>query len=125
MMTEDVRDGTGLYSSIDAIKELYTKRTGKKAEVHKYNVILPEEPSNTIVAHLKKDGLRHIHWDPEQARSITVREAACLQGFPRDFEFPVNQGAAYEMIGNAVPPPFAALIANAIVEVFNSHHIDN
>ena len=121
MLTEDLRDKTGLYKTTEDIKELYTKRTGKTSSVHKYSVIHPDEPSNTIVAHMKKDGLRHIHWDPEQARTITVREAADLQGFPRDFEFPVNMGAAYEMIGNAVPPPFAHLLADAILRIVEIH----
>jgi len=121
MLTEDLRDKTGLYKTTEDIKELYTERTGKTSSVHKYSVIHPDEPSNTIVAHLKKDGLRHIHWDPEQARTITVREAADLQGFPRDFGFPVNMGAAYEMIGNAVPPPFAHLLADAILKIHQEY----
>lgn len=121
MLTEDLRDNTELYRTIEDIKNLYTERTGKTSSVHKYSVIHPDEPSNTIVAHLKKDGLRHIHWDPEQARTITIREAADLQGFSRDFEFPVNMGAAYEMIGNAVPPPFARLLADAILKIHQEY----
>ena len=121
MLTEDIRDGTSLYNSIDAIKSLYTERTGKSANVHKYHVIRPDQPGNTIPAHLYKDGLRHIHWDPAQCRTITVREAACIQGFPRDFEFPVSMGAAYKMIGNAVPPPFARLLANAVLKIHQEY----
>lgn len=122
MLTEDLRDGTNLYDSIDAIKTLYTERTGKSANVHKYHVIRPDQPGNTIPAHLYKDGLRHIHWDPAQCRTITVREAACIQGFPRDFEFPVSMGAAYKMIGNAVPPSFSKLLSEALFQLLSEPH---
>lgn len=102
------------YKSIDDLKKLYTEKTGKESNIHKYYVLQPDKPSNTIVAHLHKDGLRHIHPDPQQARSITVREAARLQSFPDDFEFLGSMGDQYKMIGNAVPPTFAKYIALAI-----------
>ena len=66
------------------------------------------------MAHLYKDGLRFIHYDSKQARSITVREAARLQSFDDDFEFIGSRGYAYKMIGNAVPPTLAKKIALAI-----------
>jgi DNA-cytosine methyltransferase len=102
--------------SAERLKKLYTEETGRTSAVHKYHVLRPDEPSNLIPAHLHKDGLRHIHFDPEQCRSITVREAALLQGFPDDFEFSGSQGANYKMIGNAVPPPFAQALATALQE---------
>jgi DNA (cytosine-5)-methyltransferase 1 len=108
------------YRTIEDIRRLYEERTGKTSAVHKYFVIRPGEPSNTIPAHLYKDGLRHIHWDPEQARSITVREAARLQSFPDDFEFIGAQMDAYKMIGNAVPPSFSRILAESIVELLSS-----
>ena len=84
--------------------------TGKTSEVHKYNVIRKERPSNTIPAHLYKDGLRHIHWDSKQARSITVREAARLQTFDDNFEFIGSMSSCYRQIGNAVPVGLARAI---------------
>ena len=69
----DIASGSNKYQDIESIKKLYTKMTGKKSNVHKYYVLRSNEPSNTIVAHLHKDGLRHIHPDPTQARSITVQ----------------------------------------------------
>jgi len=49
---------------------------------------------------------RFVH--PEHNRSITLREAALLQGFPLTFKFSLRRGkfAAAEMIGNALPPLF-------------------
>lgn len=119
ILSGDIQSGTNKYSSIDAIKKLYTERTGKTSQVHKYNVIRPNEPSNTIPAHLYKDGLRHIHWDPSQARSITVREAARLQSFDDDFEFLGSMGDQFKMIGNAVPPLFAKKLAIALTKLIN------
>lgn len=119
LLAEDLRSGKNLYVSVEALKELYTRRTGKTSAVHKYFVLRPNEPSNTIPAHLYKDGLRHIHWDPEQARSLTVREAARLQTFDDDFEFLGSMGDQYKMIGNAVPPMFAEKIAESLTELLN------
>ncbi|WP_345530621.1 DNA cytosine methyltransferase, partial [Actinoplanes utahensis] len=72
----------------------------------------PKEPSTTVVAHLYKDGHMFIH--PTEARSITVREAARLQSFPDDFEFPVARTHAFKQVGNAVPPLLAQAIATAV-----------
>jgi DNA (cytosine-5)-methyltransferase 1 len=102
------------YKSVEDLKKLYTEKTGKQSNVHKYYVLQPDKQSNTIVAHLHKDGLRHIHPDPAQARSITVREAARLQSFPDDFEFLGNMGDQYKMIGNAVPPKLAQSVALSV-----------
>ena len=117
LLTKDIESGMHKYKSVEALKNLYTQKTGKSSEVHKYNVIRKEEPSNTIPAHLYKDGLRHIHWDSEQARSITVREAARLQTFDDDFEFIEPTGENYKMIGNAVPPLFAKKLSVALKEL--------
>lgn len=114
LLADDIKSGKNLYVHSDALKALYTEKTGKKSAVHKYHVLREHLPSNTIPAHLYKDGLRHIHPDPEQARSITVREAARIQTFADDFEFLGANGARYKMIGNAVPPEFAKLIARAL-----------
>jgi len=115
LLCQDYESGSNLYSSVEALKKLYTEKTGKKSAVHKYHVIKPNEPSNTIPAHLYKDGLRHILWDSSQARSLTVREAARLQSFDDDFEFLGSMGDQYKMIGNAVPPLFAYQLAQHLV----------
>jgi DNA (cytosine-5)-methyltransferase 1 len=59
------------------------------------------------------------HWGayihPTQNRTITVREAARLQGFPDRFRFAGNFiGVQYEQIGNAVPVPVARAIGFAL-----------
>ncbi len=49
---------------------------------------------------------RFLH--PEANRSITLREAALLQGFPENYIFSLDRGkfAAAGLIGNALPPAF-------------------
>jgi DNA (cytosine-5)-methyltransferase 1 len=111
------------YKSIEALKKLYTKMTGKVSSIHKYYVLERDKQSNTIVSHLHKDGLRHIHPDPEQARSITVREAARLQSFPDDFEFLGSVGDQYKMVGNAVPPNLARAVAESVASFLEDNLI--
>lgn len=119
MLAKDIQDGEFKYDSSEKLIELYYEQTGKRTNVHKYNVLRWDEPSNTIPAHLKKDGLRHIHPDPNQKRSITVREAARLQTFDDDFEFDESQLANFEMIGNAVPPLFAEKLGGFIPKLIS------
>lgn len=57
---------------------------------------------------------RFLH--PEQNRAITLREAAMLQGFPKNYKFNISHGktAIALMIGNALPPPFIEAHARAL-----------
>lgn len=48
-------------------------------------------------------------------RRLTVRERACLQGFPITYQFYGNSyGQKLRMIGNAVPPAFSFYVGQAI-----------
>ena len=116
ILEEDIASGAREYDS-KKISALYEEKIGSKSPIHRYHVLEPDEPSTTIIAHLYKDGNRFIHYDPEQQRTITVREAARLQSFPDDFEFVGSRGSTYQMIGNAVPPMLANAIAKAVYEL--------
>jgi DNA (cytosine-5)-methyltransferase 1 len=48
---------------------------------------------------------------PTEHRGFTVREAARIQGFPDQFKFEGTTSQKYRMIGNAVPPPIAEMLA--------------
>ncbi|MDP9421393.1 MAG: DNA cytosine methyltransferase [Pseudomonadota bacterium] len=67
------------------------------------------------------------HWGayihPTQDRTISVREAARLQGFPDTFRFAgTSLGKHYEQVGNAVPVPVARAIGGAVLRHLRSAH---
>ena len=70
-----------------------------------------DQPARTLMAHLGKDSYSHIHYDSDQARTISVREAARLQSFPDGFVFCGTMNPAFRQIGNAVPPLLAKALA--------------
>jgi len=56
---------------------------------------------------------------PEQNRAISVREAASLQTFPREFVFHGNLHSLARQVGNAVPPRMAQCFAGAFLQNLN------
>ena len=124
LLTTDIESGRNEYVSTDKLKALYKEITGKDSNVHKYYVLRWDKPSNLIPAHLYKDGLRHIHPDSEQIRTLTVREAARLQTFSDDYIFYGSNTETYKMIGNAVPPLFSKKLALAIRDFLDKYDKD-
>lgn len=51
---------------------------------------------------------------PDECRGFSVPEMAALQDFPRGYVFPECLTSSSRLIGNAVPPPFAELLARQI-----------
>lgn len=58
---------------------------------------------------------------PEQDRAISVREAACLQTFPRDFIFHGSLNSMARQIGNAVPVLLAECFGKNFVNHLNDY----
>jgi site-specific DNA-cytosine methylase len=87
-----------------------------------YRRLDPDKPSPTVT----RSGYRDfIH--PFKDRMLTVRELACLQSFPLDYEFVGVRLDSYSskrettmtqfgQVGNAVPPRLAETLAKAIKE---------
>lgn len=77
-----------------------------------------DQPSPTITTLAYNFGTgRFGH--PEQDRPISLREAAILQGFPREYQFVRPDEAIYfkrlgKLIGNAVPPPLGKAVGEAV-----------
>lgn len=102
----------------EELPEHLIRHKNTRAFQNRFKAVNPKEPSQTIVAHMERDGHYYIHPDIEQNRSLTIREAARLQSFPDNYFFEGSRGAALRQIGNAVPPLMARGLAKMIREIF-------
>lgn len=82
---------------------------------NKWRKMEADEPARTLTAHIGKDTYSHIHYDSNQARTISVREAARLQSFPDGFRFAGTMNSAFRQIGNAVPPLLAFAVLSRMI----------
>lgn len=73
-----------------------------------------DAPAYTITTKFN-EGTTGAFIHPDQARTLTLREAARLQSFPDRFVFSGSQAQIRQQIGNAVPPLLARALAEAIL----------
>ncbi len=110
--TNTVFDGTDL--ALDCHVKLRADPKHKTGFTDVYTRLDPDKPAPTMTTKcISVSNGRYGHYDPEQVRGISVREAAALQSFPDDFHFygrSIAQTA--RMVGNAVPPKLATFFAN-------------
>ena len=108
------RPSAGRNSREEEIVKAWTLPYDPKKFPNKWWKLVHDRPVRTLMAHLGKDSYSHIHFDSQQARPISIREAARLQSFPDGFVFRGSMNAAFKQVGNAVPPLMAYAIAREI-----------
>ena len=83
---------------------------------------------NTMRLHMDKlaptlvPGHSNFPVHPKEHRSITVREAAVISGFPLNYKFFGNHSKRCEHVGNAVPPPLSKAIAEQCVILLDEYN---
>lgn len=88
------------------------KRARKSDHTKRYGRLSRKGLASTLLTKCDPHWGAYIH--PTQNRTISVREAARLQGFPDTFQFAGNGSTAqYVQVGNAVPVPLARAIGAA------------
>ncbi len=106
------------------IAKCHKKKTGK-TYAGVYGRMRYDEPAPTLTTQFYGFGSgRFGH--PTQARAISLREGALLQGFPEDYSFvPDGQSVQFKvlgrMIGNAVPVDLGRVIGQSIIEHVKEH----
>jgi len=90
---------------------------GQRDQLGRVDRLDPLLPSKTVIAGGTKGGGRsHLH--PEIPRTLSVRECANLQTFPKDYVFMGASARQFTQVGNAVPPILAAQIGNSLSESY-------
>jgi DNA (cytosine-5)-methyltransferase 1 len=105
-------------SWMDAPDELLPERLAKARKVGKrinaYRRYGLDEIATTITADFKPEITAVIH--PIEHRFYSVREAARIQSFPDDFVFTGSLAQKYMLVGNAVPPVLAWVLAKTLAK---------
>lgn len=76
-----------------------------------------ESPSPTLVP-----GHSNFPVHPREHRSITVREAATISGFPLDYKFIGSHTKRCEHVGNAVPVHLAEALAESSIKLLDEYY---
>ena len=105
----------GEKSDAESIQEINPYKNRSEIFRDKFDKLVADEPCKAITAHMYYDCNMYIH--PYQARGLTPREAARVQGFPDDYLFLGSPNEWYRQIGNAVSPLMARVLADALKKV--------
>ena len=102
----------GEKSDAESIQEINPYKNRADIFRDKFDKLVANEPCKAITAHMYYDCNMYIH--PYQARGLTPREAARVQGFPDDYFFLGSPNEWYRQIGNAVSPLMARVLADGL-----------
>jgi DNA (cytosine-5)-methyltransferase 1 len=89
------------------------KRALRKDHTRRYRRMTWDGIPRSIITRFR-DPKSGEYTHPEQHRTISIREAARIQGFPDWFSFAGSNTSKYTQVGNAVPVPLARAIAGEI-----------
>jgi DNA (cytosine-5)-methyltransferase 1 len=107
----------------DRIIERYSNlKFGERDPKTRINRLHPERPSFTIIVGSDAGGGKgHVH--PYSPREVTPRESARMQTFPDWWVFYGTGRHVIRQVGNAVPPLFAAILAEHVkFHIFGAEH---
>jgi len=97
-------------------------KTGYVGFTNVYQRMTWDQPSVTITAGCTTPAKGRFGHPDRRRTTISVREAATLQTFPKSYRFDTDQiDTVCEMVGNAVPPRFAKLVGTQIRESLREH----
>lgn len=108
------------------VASCHRKHTGRKYP-SVYGRMRWDEPAPTLTTQFYSFGSgRFGH--PSQARGLSLREGAILQGFPDNYSFlplghPVQFKVLGRLIGNAVPVDLGRVIGESIIDHVTSHAV--
>lgn len=91
---------------------------GKGGNCKGYRRLDWEQPSPTVLTgpHRGLASLCH----PDEARALTMRECARLQGWPDSWTFVGSRAEQYRQVGNAVPVPLAYRLGHMIADLLDN-----
>lgn len=93
------------------------QRALKKDHTTRYGRFSPTDLAGTLLTKPDPHWGTFLHYDVEQERLISVREASRLQSFPDSHVFFGGRIEQYRLCGNAVPPMMAEVIARNVEDV--------
>lgn len=105
----------GEKSDAKSIKDINPYKRRNNIFKDKFFKLKDHLPCKTITSHMYYDCHMYIH--PNQARGLTPREAARVQGFPDSYLFLGSPNEWYRQIGNSVSPILAKLIAQKTLKI--------
>ena len=114
LVTEITENGTITSRVYDETKPKgYNIVTGKLSfEINK--ILNPNEIAPTLVA---TDMVKIVVPDGKGLRRLTIREGLRIFGYPENYEIPVKESLAFDLLGNTVVVPVIKAISERILDV--------
>jgi len=113
LVSENTKNGIITYRLYDETKPKgYNIVTGKLSfEINK--ILNPFEIAPTLVA---TDMVKIVVPDGKGIRKLTIREGLRIFGYPENYEIPVKENLAFDLLGNTVVVPVIKAIAERILD---------